>query len=147
MSKFIKRIDQNNSLKSLHIGYNSLRELKTGTIQNKNLVAKDDSESFESILCAYMHYSPFLLHLDMSYTELSFESLIQIVYKGIRKSRTMLSIHLNGIGLIAGQLQKFKEAMNDPSGETFGKFDMDTWTKISKLEKPSNTHRVNLVSS
>jgi hypothetical protein len=56
-------------------------------------------EFFKKTLVDFLHYSEYLLHLDISGMGLNFDSCKYIAFKGIRKSRTLISIHMSGLGL------------------------------------------------
>ena len=72
-----------------------------------------------------MHYSQFLLHLDLSYTDFTFESLITVAKKGLRKSRTLLAVHLDGISLSDQETIELKLALNECKKETMLTLDID----------------------
>lgn len=55
---------------------------------------------FDDVLCNFLHYSNKLVHFDMSGLGLAIENLEYICIKGIRKSRALQSVHMNGLGLL-----------------------------------------------
>jgi len=83
LSKFFEIIDQNNQLRSLNISFNTCNK---GTDLHER-IAK------------FLHNSDTLIHLDISGLSLEFSDYKHIVERGIRKSRTLLSIHMSGMGI------------------------------------------------
>ena len=59
-----------------------------------------------------MHYSPQLILLDISFTGLNIKSCLEIAKNGIRKSRTLLSIHMSGLDLRDTSLDLMRSALN-----------------------------------
>lgn len=51
----------------------------------------------------YLHKSTYLMHLDMSGMNMTYQSIEYIVEKGIRKSRTLLAVHMSGLNLTSSQ--------------------------------------------
>jgi hypothetical protein len=56
----------------------------------------------ENQICEFLHFSNSILHFDMSGLGLSFESYKLICELGLRKSRTLISCHINEMGLLEG---------------------------------------------
>ena len=53
----------------------------------------------EDAFANFLHYSDSLLHFDMSGIEMTFDGYYHVVTRGVRKSRTLLSIHMSGMPL------------------------------------------------
>ena len=87
LTLFFKTIFEKNSLRSLNISYNSAKQ------------KGEQEESFDDVLCNFLHYSPKLVHFDMSGLGLDIDVLERICLKGIRKSKSLQAIHMNGLGL------------------------------------------------
>lgn len=85
ISQFLKMIDKKNQLRSLNISTNSCK--------------KNGSELSEQI-SKFLHYSDSLIHFDMSSLGLAFPDYLHIAEKGLRKSKTLLSAHMSGMGLL-----------------------------------------------
>jgi len=84
----------------LNIGYNppgAKRSIKEEINKDKN--ALQPTRSLDEAIVDFLHDSDTLLHFDMSGLGLQFESYKKIAEKGIRKSRTLLAIHMSGMGL------------------------------------------------
>ena len=93
LSSFLCKIHRMTSLRLLNIGYNS-----PGS--KKQIVNEDQNEkSLELSIADFLHYSETLLHFDMSGLGLPFDSYKLIAERGIRKSRTLIAIHMSGMGL------------------------------------------------
>jgi Ran GTPase-activating protein (RanGAP) involved in mRNA processing and transport len=84
---FFVKIDNKNQLRSLNIAYNSLKGPNvvdqeapplTKEAKKKKVELVPPEPTFEEALSKLMHYSPTLLHLDLSGTNLSFESCLQV---------------------------------------------------------------------
>ena len=69
-------------------------------------------ESFEHALSKFIHASKNLIHLDISCMSMSPNQIFYIATKGIRKSRTLLAVHMSGMGLINSQIIQLREALN-----------------------------------
>jgi Ran GTPase-activating protein (RanGAP) involved in mRNA processing and transport len=84
---FFVKIDNKNQLRSLNIAYNSLKGPNvvdqeappiTKEAKKKKVELVPPEPTFEEALSKLMHYSATLLHLDLSGTNLSFESCLQV---------------------------------------------------------------------
>lgn len=102
LSKFLVDIDGKNNLKSLSIGYNSGRSMK-----NEN----GGVPPLEQSLSEFMHHSAALLHLDISCLGLSWESYKYIATNGLRKSHTLLAVHISGMGLMDSEMLELRELL------------------------------------
>ena len=58
-----------------------------------------------------MHYSSSLLHIDLSGSNLPFESCLFIARAGISKSRTLVAAHMSGMGLLDHQMLEMRRAL------------------------------------
>ena len=58
-----------------------------------------------------MHHSTSLLHLDISCLGLSWESYKYIALNGLRKSHTLLSVHISGMGLMDSEMIELREVL------------------------------------
>lgn len=94
LREFIIKISPNSQLRTLNISYNSA---KYGPRQKKTELSPD---SFEYALSKFVHKSMNLVHLDISSMSLSCNQILFIASNGIRKSRTLLAVHMSGMGLI-----------------------------------------------
>lgn len=81
---FFDTIDKQNQLRSLNVSFNNCS--KQGT-------------SLKEKIADYLHFSSSLIHFDMSNLSLKFEDYKHIIERGVRKSKTLLAIHLSGMGL------------------------------------------------
>ena len=99
---FFNIVADRNSLKSLNIAYNS------GHLK-KNDGSK--AKSFEEVLCHFLHTSGTLLHLDMSGLGLSLEAILHVANCGLRKSRTLLAVHMSGMNLRAEERVLLRQAL------------------------------------
>jgi hypothetical protein len=88
----------------LNISYNSC----TSTITPRK--TKIDF-TFEKSLVRYVHSSKSLLHLDISGIGISIKQLTYFLEKGLRKSRMLLSCHMNDLGLNGDYLEKAKKVL------------------------------------
>ena len=84
---FFLQAQEKNMLKSLNISFNNAKYLKGPTIQQH-------INSFEQAASDFMHKSDTLLHLDCSVMNLSFNQTHYLAKHGLRKARTLQSIHL-----------------------------------------------------
>lgn len=81
---FFDTIDKQNQLRSLNISFNNCS--KSGT-------------SLKVKIADFLHYSSSLIHFDMGNLSLKFQDYKHIIERGVRKSKTLLAIHLSGMGL------------------------------------------------
>lgn len=91
-----------NSLRSLNIGYNS------GAASTR---AAEEASPLEKSLSNFMHHSSTLIHLDMSCLGLTFGGYKFIALNGLRKSRTLLAVHISGMGLRDQEMIEFRELL------------------------------------
>ena len=98
LANFVEQINGKNKLKSLNLAFNSGINIKK-THFKKVLDSDEDIGKFEFAISNLIHKSQYLLHLDLSGLGMKFKSYKYIAEKGIRKSRTLLAIHLSGMYL------------------------------------------------
>ena len=55
-------------------------------------------------LAKYLHHSRHLLHLDISGLAMSLDNYMYIAKHGLRKSHTLLAVHMGGMSLLDDQL-------------------------------------------
>lgn len=91
-----------NGLRSLNIGCNS------GASSTRTL---EEVSPLEKSLSDFMHYSSTLVHLDMSCLGLTFGAYKYIARNGLRKSRTLLAVHISGMGLLDREMIEFRELL------------------------------------
>jgi len=65
----------------------------------------------EDAFASFLHYSDSLMHFDMSGIEMSIEGYFHVAERGIRKSRTLLSIHMGGMPLRQDELQELRQSL------------------------------------
>merc|ERR1712167_114893 len=94
---FLSQIHRKEHLRTLKLGYNS--STSAG-------LAPDEPDPFIEELTGFIHYSDSLLHLDLSGMSFTFEALKELCSMGLRKSRTLLSCHMSGLGLHQPQLDE-----------------------------------------
>ena len=88
------------------------------------------SFSFEQALCHFVHYSSALVHLDISGMGMTPEQSEYILANGLRKSRTLMACHANGLALSEKSVQailKIDEVNRDRRAPT-------KWEKLKYLE-------------
>ena len=78
---FMDQILKDNRLKWLSLAFNR---------------ASKESGNFVNLLNKFIHYSDTLMHIDLSGMGFSPEDCEEILKKGVKKSRTLLSAHLSG---------------------------------------------------
>lgn len=69
------------------------------------------ANSFEHSLSCFLHKSSCLLHLNISGMSLSIAQCLYIAKHGIRKSHTLLAVHMNGLGLQLSQVIALRRAL------------------------------------
>ena len=99
---FLKLIKRKEHLRTLKLGYNS--STSAG-------LAPDEPDPLIEELTGFIHYSDSLLHLDLSGMSFTFEGLKKLCSRGLRKSRTLLSCHMSGMGLHDPQLNKIRQML------------------------------------
>jgi len=99
---FLDTVAEKNCLKSLNIAYNSGHLKKNDGNKKK---------SFEEVLCHFLHTSGTLLHLDISGLGLSFDAILHIANRGLRKSRTLQAVHMSGLNLRANEQILLRQAL------------------------------------
>lgn len=111
VSLFLQIIKFHNKLKSLDLSYNNMRRSyqqetiaklpkKLRDILNiMDVYPMDVDEAF----IIHLEQSLTILHLNLSGTHLSFDQLLYICRRGLRKSKTILSVHLSDLGLNESQ--------------------------------------------
>ena len=69
-------------------------------------VLDNDEEigKFEVAISNLIHKSQYLIHIDLSGLGMKFKSYKYIAEKGIRKSRTLLAIHLSGMYITENEM-------------------------------------------
>lgn len=81
-----------------------------------------------------MHTSHTLLHLDISCMQLSVDQLQFIARLGLRKARTILSVHMNNTGFSFAQLEPVRKALKvkeySPGGKGLVTLDHDVLAKL-----------------
>lgn len=94
-AQFFNNINGKNNLKSLRCLFNSSQPttVKPATGKPKD---EDQIGSIEEELSNYLHHSSTLLHINMSGMNFSFEQIKYIFSNGLRKARTLLSVHFSG---------------------------------------------------
>lgn len=99
-----------NGLKSLNLSYNVLNEPYKG--KAKEELHHVEYYNFESVFSQFLQKTRTLLHLNMSGTQLTIDSLCSITEKGFRKNKTLIGIHLSRIIKVENyELQKFREIL------------------------------------
>ena len=99
---FFDIINDRNNLKSLNIAYNS------GHLKKND---ETKTRSFEEVFSHFLHTSGTLLHLDISGLGLSLEAILYVANCGLRKSRTLLAVHMSGMNLRADERVLLREAL------------------------------------
>jgi len=102
LTVFLSQIHRKEHLRTLKLGYNS--STSAG-------LAPDEPDPFIQELTGFIHHSDSLLHLDISGMSFTFEGLQEIARWGLRKSRTLLSCHMSGLGLHEKQLDEIREIL------------------------------------
>jgi hypothetical protein len=82
----------------LNLAFNSGINIKKSRLK-KVLDSDEDIGKFEVAIAVLIHKSQYLLHIDLSGLGMKFKSYKYIAEQGIRKSRTLLAIHLSGMYL------------------------------------------------
>ena len=90
---FFSTLTKHSILKSLNISYNSFSSTE---------------DTLEQIMAKYLHISPTLLHLDISGVSMAFSQLCYIAARGLRKSMTLVSVHMNNLGLSEKQVMALR---------------------------------------
>lgn len=94
VTEFLRLIDNKNKLKLLDLSFNTLNQNYCYTDKNMR------SYSFESVFAKFLKKSTTLLHLDLSGTKMQTDNLCEITEKGLRKNRSLISIHLSRLGIV-----------------------------------------------
>jgi hypothetical protein len=102
LAQFLSGVHGKNSLRSLNIGYNS------GAASTR---LAEEVSPLEKSLSDFMHHSSTLIHLDMSCLGLTFGGYKYIALNGLRKSRTLLAVHISGMGLRDQEMVEFRELL------------------------------------
>jgi len=68
--------------------------------------------SFEQSLSNFIHCSVTLVHLNISGMALKLDQYLSIAEHGLRKSRTLLSVHMSGLGLDDHQITSLRKCLN-----------------------------------
>lgn len=95
LCQFFDIIAAGNQLRSLNLAFNSLQQ---GT-------------DFHLKLAKFLHKSENMILLDISGMGLKFKDYAHIAERGLRKSKTLLSVHMQGMGLSDGDLIKLRRAL------------------------------------
>ena len=102
-------MDDNHRLKYLNISYNGGDNDKTTELDEAKMTAQyllskmgksQSASKLESILAHFIHYSNTLIHLDISNLPISTQSYMYIAKFGLRKSRSLLSCHMESVGFL-----------------------------------------------
>ena len=102
LAQFLSGVHGKNGLRSLNIGYNS------GAASTR---LAEEVSPLEKSLSDFMHQSSTLVHLDMSCLGLTFGAYKYIALNGLRKSRTLLAVHISGMGLRDQEMSEFRDLL------------------------------------
>ena len=99
-----KALNNKPTIEQLDISSNNLSskqidmflELTDDNLKSLNISYNSGSECVEK-LSHYLHRSMRLVHFDMSGLGLKMDGLLELVQNGIRKSRTLQSVHMSGL--------------------------------------------------
>lgn len=105
LASFFAQITSCNALVLLDISYNS------ANYQPRFKPFELKPESFEANLSKFLEMSETLVHLDISGTCLSNEQCNYIAINGLRKSRSLMAVHMRGMGFKNNEILAFRHAL------------------------------------
>lgn len=106
LKTFIDALIVHNQLKSLNLSYN------IGKYPKNHNAIELTTESFEASLVSLLYLSKTLMHLDLSGMHLSPKQCCHIAQYGMRRSHTLMAVHLSGMNLKGPDINKFREKLN-----------------------------------